>query len=119
MACHSDNVVTAIDDQQSTRQIHLSRHGARPANYSSVQIGQSCVQDRQDRCMLFDPTCDLDHSVLLPETPYRLGGFLTPESFSATSPSAAAQPYTSAIGDVPCLPNGANVNMRKERRRAQ
>ena len=68
--------------------------------------------------MVFDPACDLDHSVLLPETPYRHGGFLTPESFSATSPSAAAQSYTSAIGE-PCPPNGANVNMRKERRRAQ
>jgi hypothetical protein len=119
MAYHSDNVATAIDDQQSTRQIHLSRYGARPANYSSVQIGQSCIQDRHDRCMFFDPTCDLDHSALLLKTPYRHGDFLTPESFSATSPSAAARSYTSAISDVPCPPNDANVNMRKERRRAQ
>src|SRR5947207_2978699 len=110
MAHHSDNVATAMDDQQSNWQIHLSRYGARPANYSSVQIDQSCTQDRHDCCMVFDLTCDLDYSVLLPKASYRHGGFLTPESFSATSPSAAARSYTS---------DEANVNMRKERRRAQ
>jgi hypothetical protein len=106
MAYHSDNVATAIDLQQSNQQIHLSRYVAGPANYSSVQIDQSCIQGRHDRRMGFNPTCDLDRSVLLPKVSYRHGGFLTPKPFSATSPSVAARSYSSA-------------DMRKERRRAQ
>jgi hypothetical protein len=125
MACNSDFTVIDMNTQQSNRQIYLSRYEARLADYSAVDMDPSPIQDPHDRRMLFDSTCDLDHSVLSPWDSYPHSGFLTPDSFSATSPSPAARLHTSAIhwlpqsGDVPCPPDETNVNMRKERRREQ
>jgi hypothetical protein len=118
MAYHSDYVATDTYDQQSHRQIHRGRYEARLANYSPAEIHQSPAQGRHGHRMPFDSGCDLDHPVPSQSASYRLGGFFTPESFSATSPTSAIH-WVPLSDDVPCPPDKSNVDMRKERRRAQ